>query len=201
MDIHEALDTLGISMPAIIKEAYRTQSKTCHPDCGGEQKEFIKIKQAYDYLNNQFGSNTDKQNISNQQQTTGTKKEIIKQQIITEVINLKSKYQSIADFYKYIEGELRAAGYKGDLLYVNNLDLYINKYYLCIVKFRELYIDTNTYQLRGQYIYKVWKDNGKYKQKYVGKELPESACGELSMRKRKAKCLGQAIEYGNYIFS
>jgi len=35
-----------------IKNAYRTQSKKHHPDTGGDQKEFVNIKKAYEILSN-----------------------------------------------------------------------------------------------------------------------------------------------------
>ncbi|MCL6571307.1 MAG: hypothetical protein K6T88_06415 [Bacillus sp. (in: Bacteria)] len=126
-----------------------------------------------------------------------------------EVWKQKSKFKNESDFYEYVGNELLKIGYN-NIAYDNFLDANINKYYAILKKFNMIYIDSNTYQARyskkkdgskvGPYYYRVWKENGKFRQKYVGKELPESALGELTVGIRKKKCLGIAINYANEIF-
>ena len=55
---------LGISQrasPIEIKKAYKKKAKKCHPDRGGDEKEFKKIQHAYEIL-----SDTEKKKIYDQ---------------------------------------------------------------------------------------------------------------------------------------
>lgn len=52
-DIGESLSVMGMdagATPEQVKSAYRAKALMTHPDKGGKVAEFIKVKDAYDYL-------------------------------------------------------------------------------------------------------------------------------------------------------
>lgn len=57
MDRPAALKTLSLKDPITeeqLKASYRRLAKTTHPDKGGNNSEFLKVKEAYNYLNTNF---------------------------------------------------------------------------------------------------------------------------------------------------
>lgn len=79
------------------------------------------------------------------------------------------------------------------------------KYYVIHNRLKELYTDAGTYQARyrkrkdgtlvGPYWYRMYRQDGRLKQEYVGRELPESARGEPTAARRREKCLREAEEW------